>query len=83
MPLLDAAKCIWMEESVVEQTSWKHWHWECAVMVGRPVLWRLAVNGQAGVRHVLEILRSELELAMALSGSPTLAHVNRSLVKIM
>lgn len=52
-----------------------------AVMVGRPVLWGLAVNGKAGARHVLELLRSELELAMVLCGCPTLAHVNRSLVK--
>jgi isopentenyl diphosphate isomerase/L-lactate dehydrogenase-like FMN-dependent dehydrogenase/predicted DNA-binding transcriptional regulator YafY len=53
-----------------------------AVLVGRPILWGLAVNGYEGVRHVLEILRSELELAMVLSGCPTLAHINRSLVKV-
>lgn len=53
-----------------------------AVMVGRPALWGLAVNGKDGVRHVLEILRAELELAMVLCGCPTLAQVNRSLVKM-
>jgi 4-hydroxymandelate oxidase len=53
-----------------------------AVLVGRPILWGLAVNGAPGVQHVLEILRAELELAMKLSGCPTLAHVNRSLVKL-
>ncbi|HEV2902135.1 MAG TPA: alpha-hydroxy acid oxidase [Gaiellaceae bacterium] len=42
-----------------------------AVCIGRPVIWGLAVNGEEGVRHVLELLRAELELALALLGSPT------------
>src|SRR5579883_399350 len=54
-----------------------------AVLVGRPILWGLAVNGEAGVFHILEILRSELELAMVLSGRPTIASIDRSLLKIM
>jgi isopentenyl diphosphate isomerase/L-lactate dehydrogenase-like FMN-dependent dehydrogenase len=53
-----------------------------AVLVGRPMLWGLAVDGAEGVHHVLEILRSELELAMALSGRPTLDSIDRSLVKM-
>ena len=52
-----------------------------AVLVGRSVLWGLAVNGEEGVRHVLELLRTELELAMALSGRPTLASIDRSLIR--
>jgi isopentenyl diphosphate isomerase/L-lactate dehydrogenase-like FMN-dependent dehydrogenase len=39
-----------------------------AVLVGRPVLWGLAVAGEAGVARVLELLRAELELALALCG---------------
>ena len=54
-----------------------------AVLVGRPILWGLAVNGAKGVVHVLEILRRELELDMALAGRPTLASIDRSLVKIV
>jgi isopentenyl diphosphate isomerase/L-lactate dehydrogenase-like FMN-dependent dehydrogenase len=54
-----------------------------AVLVGRPILWGLAANGTEGVRHVLEILRRELELDMALAGCPTVASINRSLVRIM
>lgn len=54
-----------------------------AVLVGRPVLWGLATNGAEGVRHVLEILRTELELAMKLAGRPTLASIDRSLVKMI
>ncbi len=53
-----------------------------AVLLGRPVLWGLAANGAAGVRHVLEMLRDELELAMVLSGRPTLASIDRSLVRL-
>jgi isopentenyl diphosphate isomerase/L-lactate dehydrogenase-like FMN-dependent dehydrogenase len=52
-----------------------------AVLIGRPVLWGLAVNGQEGVRHVLELLHAEFELAMALAGCPTLASIDRSLVR--
>ena len=51
-----------------------------AVLVGRPYLWGLAADGQAGVSRVLEILRSELESAMVLSGRPTLASIDRTLV---
>jgi isopentenyl diphosphate isomerase/L-lactate dehydrogenase-like FMN-dependent dehydrogenase len=42
-----------------------------AVMIGRPYLWGLAVDGERGVRWVLETLRAELKLAMALTGAPT------------
>ncbi|HEX6797309.1 MAG TPA: alpha-hydroxy acid oxidase [Ktedonobacterales bacterium] len=52
-----------------------------AVLVGRPVLWGLAVDGEAGARRVLELLRDELELAMALAGQPNLASIDRTLVR--
>jgi isopentenyl diphosphate isomerase/L-lactate dehydrogenase-like FMN-dependent dehydrogenase len=42
-----------------------------AVLVGRPALWGLAVDGEAGVRLALEILAEELRLALALLGAPT------------
>ncbi len=51
-----------------------------AVLVGRPVLWGLAVAGQEGAARVLELLRNELDLAMALSGTPALADITRDLV---
>ncbi|HEX6478643.1 MAG TPA: alpha-hydroxy acid oxidase [Ktedonobacteraceae bacterium] len=53
-----------------------------AVLLGRPVLWGLAVNGAEGVRHVLELLHKELELDMALAGRPTVDSIDRSLVKL-
>lgn len=51
-----------------------------AVLVGRPVLWGLAADGEAGARHVLELLRDELEIAMALVGRPTLASLDATLL---
>jgi 4-hydroxymandelate oxidase len=51
-----------------------------AVLVGRPVIWGLAAYGAAGVQHVLEILRAELEMAMALLGAPTVADLDRDLL---
>jgi len=53
-----------------------------AVLIGRPALWGLAVNGEEGVYCVLEVLRAELELAMALAGCPTLDRVDATLVRM-
>jgi len=50
------------------------------VAVGRPVLWGLAVGGADGVRHVLELLREELSLAMALAGCRTVEEITLDLV---
>ena len=46
-----------------------------AVMIGRPYLYALAAAGAPGVAHVLHILRTELEVCMALSGCTTLAQI--------
>ncbi|GJN23100.1 hypothetical protein PR202_gb10718 [Eleusine coracana subsp. coracana] len=48
------------------------------VFVGRPVVFALAAEGEAGVRNVLRMLRDEFELTMALSGCTSLAEINRS-----
>ncbi|KAM3276226.1 hypothetical protein ACQJBY_044548 [Aegilops geniculata] len=52
-----------------------------AVMVGRPVLYGLAARGEAGAKHVIEMLNGELELAMALCGCRSLAEVTRDRVQ--
>ncbi len=52
-----------------------------AVLVGRPILWGLGVDGAAGAQHVLELLRDELELAMVLAGCADIASIDASLVK--
>jgi isopentenyl diphosphate isomerase/L-lactate dehydrogenase-like FMN-dependent dehydrogenase len=49
-----------------------------AVLVGRPALWGLAARGEEGARHVLEILRSEIELGQVLLGAPTIDAITRS-----
>ncbi len=51
-----------------------------AVMVGRPVLWGLAVDGAGGARAALEILLSEFDVALALAGAPRASALDRSLI---
>ncbi len=51
-----------------------------AAAVGRPVLWGLAASGQAGVERVLDLLRDELDLALALCGCRSPAEVDRGLL---
>lgn len=51
-----------------------------AVQIGRPYLWGLGMAGADGVARVVAILRKEFELAMALSGRPTLASIDRSVL---
>jgi 4-hydroxymandelate oxidase len=53
-----------------------------AVLIGRPVFWGLAINGEAGVRDILRILAEELMLAMRLAGCSTISSIDRSLVKV-
>jgi 4-hydroxymandelate oxidase len=51
-----------------------------AVLVGRSPLWGLAVDGEAGVRRVMEMLRDEFARAMALVGAASVREVDRSLL---
>ena len=44
-----------------------------AVLLGRPVLYGLALDGQQGVEHVLQCLLAELDLALTLAGYPDIA----------
>jgi 4-hydroxymandelate oxidase len=53
-----------------------------AVLIGRPYIWGLAVDGEAGVRRVLSLLREEFALAMALAGCRTVAEIDRSRVRL-
>jgi 4-hydroxymandelate oxidase len=52
-----------------------------AVLIGRPVLWGLAVDGAAGVTRVLDLLRAELAHVMALIGRPSVDSIDRSAVR--
>lgn len=51
-----------------------------AVAIGRPALFGAAVAGQRGVAHALDILISELRLAMKLAGTPRLSDANHDLL---
>ena len=53
-----------------------------AVAIGRPLYWGLAVNGAAGVHHVLEILREEFNRAMAYCGQNSVDHLEDRLLNI-
>jgi len=48
-----------------------------AVLIGRPIFWGLAVEGETGVRMVLEMLRDELDATMGMCGRSTVASVDR------
>ncbi len=52
-----------------------------AVMIGRPIIHGLAVDGAMGVAHVLRLLRDEFEAAMALTGCKTLADIGPHLLR--
>jgi 4-hydroxymandelate oxidase len=51
-----------------------------AVGIGRPVIWGLAVDGEAGVGNVLDLLTKELQNAMALSGAASIADLTAELL---
>ena len=52
-----------------------------AVCVGRPYIWGLGAFGQEGVAKVMQILDSELEVAMKQAGTPTLADITHAAVR--
>lgn len=54
-----------------------------AVLIGRPILWALAVEGQAGVSHAISLLQDELNIAMALSGCTQLQDIDSSVVRVV
>ncbi|XP_074333486.1 glycolate oxidase-like isoform X2 [Apium graveolens] len=47
------------------------------IFVGRPIIWSLAADGEAGVSKALQSLREEFELTMALSGCRSLKEIMR------
>lgn len=51
-----------------------------AVLIGRPYIWGLAARGEAGVTEVLDILKQELVIDMALAGCTKILEINRALV---
>jgi isopentenyl diphosphate isomerase/L-lactate dehydrogenase-like FMN-dependent dehydrogenase len=51
-----------------------------ACLIGRPQLFGLAVAGEAGVAHVLEIYRREIDRAMGLCGVSRIADIGPDLI---
>ena len=51
------------------------------MQIGRPVVYGLAAKGEDGVRKVIEMLKNELELTMAISGCPTIDDITRNHVR--
>ncbi len=49
-----------------------------AVLVGRAWAWAVAARGEAGVRHVLAILRADIDVALGLTGHSAIADVDSS-----
>lgn len=49
-----------------------------AVLVGRAWAWAVAARGEAGVRHVLEVMRADIDVALGLTGHTSVADLDRS-----
>ncbi|XP_025057971.1 hydroxyacid oxidase 1 isoform X2 [Alligator sinensis] len=52
-----------------------------AVFIGRPIIWGLVYQGEEGAKEVLQMLKEELHLAMALSGCRSVKEIDRTLVR--
>ncbi|CAI0470783.1 unnamed protein product [Linum tenue] len=52
-----------------------------AVLVGRPIIYGLAAKGEQGVKQVIQMLKDEFELTMALAGCTSLKDITRSHVR--
>ncbi|KAG1348209.1 putative peroxisomal (S)-2-hydroxy-acid oxidase-like [Cocos nucifera] len=65
----DSGLASYVAGQIDRSLSWK---------IGRPVVFSLAAEGEAGVRKVLQMLRDEFELTMALSGCTSLKEITRS-----
>ena len=49
-----------------------------AVLIGRAWAWAVAGRGEAGVRHVLEVMKADIDTALGLTGQTAIADVDRS-----
>ncbi|HEX8120636.1 MAG TPA: L-lactate dehydrogenase [Solirubrobacteraceae bacterium] len=49
-----------------------------AVLVGRAWAWAVAARGEAGVRHVIDVFKADIDTALGLTGQTSIADVDRS-----
>jgi L-lactate dehydrogenase (cytochrome) len=52
-----------------------------AVLIGRAWAWAVAARGEAGVRHVLEVMKADIDVALALTGQTSIAGVDRTALR--
>ncbi|XP_072165889.1 2-Hydroxyacid oxidase 1-like [Diadema setosum] len=52
-----------------------------AVFIGRPALWGLAFDGEAGVKLMIELLKGEFDLAMSLAGCPCISNLDKNMIR--
>jgi L-lactate dehydrogenase (cytochrome) len=48
------------------------------VLIGRAWAWAVAGRGQAGVRHVLDVIKADIDTALGLTGQTSIATVDSS-----
>jgi L-lactate dehydrogenase (cytochrome) len=51
-----------------------------AVLVGRPWAWAVAARGEAGVRHILKVMKADIDTALALTGQSSVIALDRSVL---
>jgi L-lactate dehydrogenase (cytochrome) len=51
-----------------------------AVLVGRAWAWAVAARGEAGVRHMLKVIKADIDVALGLTGYTSAGEVDRSAV---
>jgi L-lactate dehydrogenase (cytochrome) len=49
-----------------------------AVLIGRPWAWAVAARGEAGVRHILAVMKADIDTALALTGNTSIRDVDGS-----
>ncbi|HUZ30268.1 MAG TPA: L-lactate dehydrogenase [Solirubrobacteraceae bacterium] len=49
-----------------------------AVLIGRAWAWAVAARGEPGVRHVLKVMKADIDVALALMGQNSVTAVDRS-----
>ncbi|NWS58533.1 HAOX1 oxidase, partial [Chunga burmeisteri] len=52
-----------------------------AVFIGRPLIWGLVYQGEEGAKEVLQMLKEEFRLAMALTGCQRVEEIGRTLIR--
>ncbi|NXW96075.1 HAOX1 oxidase, partial [Larus smithsonianus] len=52
-----------------------------AVFIGRPLIWGLVYQGEEGAKEVLQMLKEEFRLAMALTGCRRVGEIGRTLIR--